>query len=157
MFCPKCASQNSDETKYCRGCGVDLSGVLPALGGRRSDLTMLAEKHIDLFSRGLRGLLVGAGFLIVALVALGISSRLAVLAIFALAFSFVFLGSGISRIVQASALKRLRKPGKDKPALSASVPDYIKPTRSIYETEDLAAIPASVTDHTTRHLDRDKN
>src|SRR2546423_419248 len=28
MFCPKCGSQNSDETKFCRGCGADISRVL---------------------------------------------------------------------------------------------------------------------------------
>ena len=106
MFCPKCGSQNSDKTKYCRGCGIDISGVFAALEVRPQEITALAEKHIELFSRGLRGLVTGLGFLFVAIVAFGISSRLAVLAIFALAFSFVFLGSGISRLVQASAMKR---------------------------------------------------
>lgn len=155
MFCPKCGSQNSDETKYCRGCGVDVSGVIAAVEGRPPDVTALAEKHIDLFSRGLRGLVMGVGFLFVAIVAFGISSRLAVLAIFALAFAFVFLGTGISRLVQASGMKRLRKASAEQPALTPGTTEYVKPARSLYETDDLIALPASVTDHTTHRLKMD--
>lgn len=34
----------------------------------------------------------------------------------------------------------------------ALIPDYVKPGRSIYETDDLIARPLSVTEHTTTHL-----
>ena len=112
MFCPKCGSQNSDDTKFCRGCGADLGNVFPALasvggknqpataGGSDSERTRaLAEKHIDLNSSGLRGVIIGAGFLIVAGTAFGISERLAIMGLFMLAFGFYFLGTGISRLI----------------------------------------------------------
>src|SRR5215213_3681889 len=111
MFCPKCGSQNSDETKFCRGCGSDLSSVLALVEGREiAHVPAYAEKHIHLFSSGLRGLITGLGFLIVAAVAIGISPKFAILTIFNLAFATFFLGTGISRLFQARALKRLGTP-----------------------------------------------
>lgn len=169
MFCPKCGSQNADETKFCRGCGADLSNVLmvapntPELRHRssgkrgaasRPDTRSLSEKHIDLFSSGVRGLTIGVGFLIVSGAAFAISMRLSVMGLFFLAFAFYFLGTGVSRLVQAKGIKALTK--SDEPAaLSEGQTEYIKPSRSIYETDDLARQPLSVTEHTTRHLEMD--
>lgn len=66
-----------------------------------------------------------------------------------LTLAFVWLSTGISRFVQARALKALAM--KDEPAaLPPSQMDYARPVRSIYETDDL--IPASVTEHTTTNL-----
>src|SRR5689334_12134475 len=106
MFCPKCGSQNADATKFCRGCGADLSNVLAAVAGKVPADLQLAEKQIDLYGRGVIGLIAGLGFLVVAGVAFGISVHLAVLGIFALAFAFFFLGVGVSRMLQARALRR---------------------------------------------------
>ena len=156
MFCPKCGSQNADETKFCRGCGVDLSNVLAVVEGRAPDAPALALKHIDLFSSGLRWLIVGVGLMIVAVLGLALSPRLAVIVLFALAFAFGFIGTGISRLVQAKAIKRLVSPKiGEPPALSSGQSEYIQPPRSIYQTDDLVTTPRSVTEHTTTHLKMD--
>ena len=155
MFCPKCGSQNADASKFCRGCGADLSNVLAVVAGKVPADLPLAEKQIDLYSRGLRGLIGGFGFLIVSGVAFGISIRLAVLGVFALAFAFVFLGIGISHMFQAKALRRLREPATDPnpTTLSPGQLDYLAPAHSPYETEDLTAAQSqSVTEQTTAHL-----
>lgn len=34
MYCPRCAAQNPDETKFCRACGTNLETVAQALSGR---------------------------------------------------------------------------------------------------------------------------
>jgi hypothetical protein len=153
MFCPKCGSQNADGTRFCRGCGADVGGVLAVVEGRLPDNPALAEKRIDVLSSGLRGTLIGIGFLIVSGVSFAISIRLAVAGVFALALAVFFLGTGVSRLFQAKALKRLLepKPEKNTPALPVGEPEYIKPSRSIYETDDLLT-PRSVTEHTTTHL-----
>ena len=188
MFYPRCGSQNSDETKYCRGCGADISRVLavtlrsttpplrgtpPNQGGEllstnppltpllhKEGSQSLAEQQIDLSSRGWRGLLIGMGFLIVADLGFGLSMRTWVLGFFGLIFAIVFLGTGISRFIQAKGLKRLLEPQRDSEAAAALSPgdaDYIQPSQSLFSTEDLTATPRSVTEHTTTRLERKDN
>ena len=154
MFCPKCGSQNSDETRFCRGCGADLSNALAVVEGRSAAELELAVKHIDLFSSGLRGFMVGLGFFLVAAAAFGISEKLAIIGLFALAFAFFFGGTGVARLFQARALKKLHEPKNVKPSLMSGEPAYITPSRSIYDTEDLVATPQSITENTTTLLDK---
>jgi hypothetical protein len=121
----------------------------------RPDKLPMAEKHIELFSSGLRGLLVGSGFLVASGVAFAISLRYAVLGLFFLAFASFFAGTGIARLFQARALKRLIAPEPSQPILPSDRTAYIEPSHG-YETDGLAALPSSVTEHTTRHLKSDQ-
>jgi len=116
----------------------------------------IAERYVDLLGRGWRGLLVGGGFLIVAALTFGISERLAVLGIFLLMFTVVFIGSGISRFVQARGMKRLLEPpdSEHNPQLTPGQPDYIQPARSLFATDDLTGEPRGVTEHTTTRLQK---
>jgi hypothetical protein len=157
MFCPKCGLQNADESKFCRGCGTVLSNVLAILDGKPQPGRELTEKHIGVFSSGLRGVIIGAGFLLVAILGFILASRSYALPLFAMALGFYFLGTGISRLSQARALKALNQPGSGE-RLSELPPvqtEFIKPLRSIYETDDLLGRPLSVTEHTTTHLQMD--
>ncbi len=164
MFCPKCGLQNADESKFCRGCGADVSNALAApvataLGRRLSGRTLaaplsIAEKQIELFSRGIRGLIMGGGLFIVSALAFVLSERGLTFSLFMLVFAFLLTGAGISRLIHARGLKALSK--RDKPAeLPSGQPDYIKPRESIYDTDGLLARPSSVTEHTTTHLEMD--
>ena len=184
MFCPKCGTQNADETKFCRGCGADVSYVLTVVSTasaypvaesnptrpktNRSGFNLpyvesgegqtMAERSVDLSSRGWRGLLIGVGFLIIAGLTFAISEKLAVLGIFLLMFTVFFIGTGISRFVQARGLKRLLEPGCSElePRLAAGNADYIQPRRSLFATDDLTAEPRSITENTTTRLEMDR-
>ena len=152
MFCPKCGSQNADETKFCRGCGAELSNILAALEVKKpKSSTSLAEKAIALNSRGIRGVLGGIGFLFVAGVIWSRPPYDGIFWLLPLTFAFIFVSTGISRFVQARGLKALSK-GSDQLTLPPGQMDYIKPQRSIYETDDL--VPESVTENTTTNLSR---
>jgi hypothetical protein len=164
MFCPKCGSQNADETKFCRGCGADVSNALAspattAIGRRLSRRALgapvsIAEKQIELFSAGIRGLIMGGGLFIASALAFVLSTNGLTFSLFALVFAFLLTGAGISRLIHSRGLKRLSK--KDEHAeLTSGQPDYIKPRGSIYDTDGLLGRPSSITEHTTTHLEMD--
>jgi predicted nucleic-acid-binding Zn-ribbon protein len=160
MFCPKCGSQNADETKFCRGCGADLSNVLAVVDGKTHPTPALSEKYIELYSRGMRGLMLGIGFLIISAVIYSIPPRDGIFWLFPLAFAFLFLSVAFSRFIHAKGIKALSKLNEvpataANPVLPTGQTEYIKPSRSIYETDDLAGLPSSVTEHTTTHLQMD--
>ncbi len=138
----------AEKSKFCRGCGADVGNVTALLAGKPPTRAR-AEKHIELYSRGIRGLLLGLGFLIVSGLAFTLSTSSLFFSLVMLTLAFVMLSTAISRFVQARGLKALAM--KDEPpALPPGQMDYARPLRSIYETDDL--VPASVTEHTTTNL-----
>jgi hypothetical protein len=129
--------------------------MVPGRRGGAEDLS-LAEKYLEIHSLGIRGMIIGIGFLIASGTAFAVTMRAAVLGLFFMAFAAFFLGIGISRLLHARGLKALNKREDVPPPseLVAGQADYVKPLRSIYETEDLVPRPDSVTDRTTRHLEK---
>lgn len=150
MYCPKCGLQNADESKFCRGCGADLSRVLAIVEGSSPAGRELSEKYVEQFSRGVRGLFMGGGFMVVGVGAYLITTNALPVSLFALLMAFVFLGTGFSRLIHAAGLRRLSQ-GNAVLTLEEGRADYLKPAGSIYDTDELAQ-PMSVTDRTTRHL-----
>jgi zinc ribbon protein len=43
MFCPKCATPNADDARFCRGCGADISLVQPAVTGTLAERMAAAD------------------------------------------------------------------------------------------------------------------
>ena len=158
MFCPKCGSQNADDTKFCRGCGADLSSVLAVVDGRAPAALPVHEREIELISRGWRGLIAGLGFLIVSGLGFGLSSGTWVFGFFGLMFGFFFLAISVSRFVQAQALRSLRDGSSPAPppTLLHGQHEYLQPARSLFDTDDLTASPQSITEHTTTRLELDR-
>jgi hypothetical protein len=68
MFCPKCAAENHDPTRFCRGCGTDLEVVAlalnaeltPELGPKGESETELTQQRLKLQGDGILQVLRGA-------------------------------------------------------------------------------------------------
>ncbi len=182
MFCPKCGIQNSETGKFCRNCGTDLAVVSDALTGKPSSnnqgfgmfqpiqpIQMLGAENRkkssdpdNLWSAGIRNLIMGIGFLIVSMALLITNvagGRVWWWAMLIPAFSL--LGSAVGDISKAKRLEKKKSQNEfQTQSLSAQSPsnaglpptqtDYIAPD-SRYKTGEL--VPPSVVEGTTRHLE----
>ncbi|HVG19916.1 MAG TPA: zinc ribbon domain-containing protein [Blastocatellia bacterium] len=155
MYCPRCATQNSDDTKFCRSCGVNLSLVPQALTGRLPDARTgrrgrhregRLEKPPNL-TRGITQLFTGLGFIVIAVAILfspnGGSWWWAMLFP-----AFALLSKGIAEIVGAKTSTSLPPATNHTTMPPARVTDELPP-RPTYDPLP----PPSVTEGTTRHLD----
>jgi hypothetical protein len=153
MYCPKCATQNSEDTKFCRGCGAPLSLVSQALTGRISEERSAPKREARVRdkSAGLQGgianAFLGLGFLIATIALLFTGESWGV---WMLIPAFACLGKGVASIV---AFKY------DNPSRSQAVP-YPGATNPPRNTGELAAAqpthqlpPPSVTEGTTKIFD----
>ena len=169
MFCPKCATQNMDNARFCRACGADISLVPAALTGRRPEAPAVVEEEDEIDSRSSRrrrrkkpatygkafeNLGVGFAFMIISLVvALAVPSG-KFWWFWLLIPTFACFGEGIGQLIQL----RRELPGTTASSLSQSELSSTQtagnlPPRS---TSEIMAPPPSVTEGTTRHLGADK-
>src|SRR5687767_6602495 len=80
MYCPRCAAQNLDDAKFCRGCGTSLETVALALSGQYQPAANSGDSSKDWLEvrhEGVQRLIRGIGLLGAALligVALGLFS-----------------------------------------------------------------------------------
>jgi hypothetical protein len=161
MFCPKCGLQNVDNAKFCRSCGVDLSHVLAVVEGKMPDYLPQSKEDNDLFSTGIRNLILGFGFIFIGalLFILPGNTFFWLLAMFP---GISLLASGISRLVKAGSKGHTdyREAGRyslpaaaSNPALPPVQAEYIRPERSSYRKDDPAGEPPSITEPTTQLLE----
>ena len=169
MFCPRCAAQNSDDTKFCRACGTNLATVSLALSDPQQLSTAALEKVASISSlkrrEGISRLIHGTGWIGASTligVALGLFSNTndwifvwLGLAGWMACLGIVFWSQGINKLIEAKYLSReleLRAADstlvnsqlrKAEPASLADVPN----------TNELAR-PGSVTEQTTELLNR---
>jgi zinc-ribbon domain len=162
MYCPRCATQNSDDTKFCRACGANLSLVPQAMTGRLPDArhTRRRDRHgkadgsPDL-ANGIQKLFVGIGFIFVALATRFFGPAGHIWWYWLLIPAFATIGKGVAEIVSARTSMTGLPPAMNHTQMPPALP--IPPARV---TNDLppratndALPPPSVTEGTTRHLD----
>ena len=169
MFCPKCATQNMDNARFCRACGADISLVPAALTGRRAETPAVIEEEVETrasrrsrrrgkkpptYAKAFENLGVGTAFLIISIVvALAVPSG-RFWWFWMLIPTFACFGEGIGQLIQ---LRRELPPSTaaslSAEELSSSNSAGSLPPRS---TSEIMAPPPSVTEGTTRHLGADK-
>jgi hypothetical protein len=181
MFCQKCGTQNPDNGKFCRACGSDLGNA--SVTADRSFMQpiqpMQPAFYVDrkgriksndpdeLWAGGIRSLIMGVGFIIIALALLITNVAGGHGWWWSMLFpAFSMLGIGASHIARSKRITKRQssvnsaaqnqlpnvQTPQNLPPTSAQT-DYVKSQRkSIYDTGELLA-PPSVTEGTTRHLE----
>ena len=151
MFCPKCATPNTDGASFCRSCGANISLVPQALTGqitRASEETSLTDEESCLRTGRRRGrevtlessfknVFLGIAFVFIALFlsrSIGAGWWFWMLIPAAL-----MMGTGVAQYI------RLKESNRDRP-VSSLPPVQARPT------EHLMPPAPSVTEGTTRHL-----
>ena len=107
MYCPNCAAVNTDDAKFCRGCGANLSLVPQALTGQLPESESRGPHKRGKHNRppnigdGIQKISFGVGFLLVSM-AIGLFAPGGRGWWFWLLIpAFASLGKGISEIVTA--------------------------------------------------------
>jgi hypothetical protein len=160
MFCPRCAVQNLDDAKFCRGCGIGLETVALALSGKnlvgkRGDEDDQPTTWVVKRRKGVNKLvratgLLGSSLLIGAALGLfGPHDWIVIWMVFCgwMATWGVFsLTSGIQYMIESKYMHK-------------DLGDAVRDTGQLWPRAEpdalpshVSALPASVTEHTTRTL-----
>jgi hypothetical protein len=170
MYCPKCGQQVSDNMRFCSRCGLPISEVADWLAGNGA-LAVREDAQVDVLSPRRRGMRHGAKIMfwggILLPIFFGIS--IAVDGPFPLFIPFIIVLVGFSLWLYArlfgeetpsnrskqmqDAISGTRTDNSALPPVSADV--ISSSNRRQVRTNELAQPPHSVTDHTTKLLDRE--
>ena len=163
MFCPKCATQNADDARFCRGCGTDISLVPQAVSGALAERIAAAEEVDDRrdhrrrrrgkpsIERAVKNIFMGLAFV---MIAIAIVLRMPGgftwgYWLFLPAAAMLSKGIGMYLRLQEER-KRLVPPVYNPPQTAVPPP---RPASALPQRETGEMIPPpSVTEGTTRHL-----
>ncbi len=122
MFCQKCGTQNPDNGRFCRACGNNLGNVSAAISGNpalqllqqmqsassvEDDVRLKSNDPDELWSSGIRGVIMGVGFLIMAMVLLTTGVAGGRFWWWTMLFpAFPMLGNGISQISKSRRIAK---------------------------------------------------
>ena len=120
MFCPRCAAQNSDDTKFCRACGTNLATVSLVLSDPQQLSTATLERVASISSvkrrDGISKLIHGSGWIgasTIVGVALGLFSNTndwifvwLGLASWMACLGIILWSQGINKLIEARFLSR---------------------------------------------------
>ena len=165
MFCPKCATQNLEDARFCRSCGTDISLVPQLLSGQlavrlaEADETKRARRghwHDDRqppsIERAVKGLFMGIAFIFIAFAVRAWAPGGHVWWFWMFLPAAGLLASGVANYL------RLASEGKGTAAAQpyATAPTPVAPQRPASAlpppVPNEMIQPPSVTEATTRHL-----
>ena len=162
MYCPQCATQNTDDAKFCRACGTDLAAVASALTNKFTPPGAWLEKYGEGKHKVIMGaMLLGAALLIGAVPALFIGVIFPLVMLWTVFFGWmagwgiVSLASGVGEMVESkTTLRQTRRVDR---GLTATEPSGLSAAAREPRMLDDAArakpySPLSVTEHTTELL-----
>ena len=167
MYCPRCAAENGDDTRYCRACGIDLESVaaivrhesarLAATDAGRSERSEV-PRSLAVRAKGARGVTSGVILLLVPLVTGPLFAAFANDPFVGLMLWLAFFGwmlipggfslaQGLGALLESRVLSEVAGPYAELP--KAEAPRLARSASGLIRSE----APPSVTEHTTRNLD----
>ena len=172
MYCPTCGSRDQVDVKFCTRCGANLAAVSDALNGKAVDRAQPDERMVGLlkdYYTGRRATIVGGasltlGFAILAvLMAAGMPDRWSIFGLLGLGcviYGAIAAISGAADWIRSSSemkalsivAAKLTVLNPVKPAITLSEGDRKLSAKDQLATDPIA-LPASITEHTTRQLD----
>jgi zinc-ribbon domain len=165
VYCPRCATENLDDAKFCRACGLDIHLVPQALTGLLPDAAATdavekqgkkekKEKDGRLLEKGLENVFVGVAFLVIFLAGLFYFRGAFMIWIWFIIPSLACVGEGLGQLIRwrreqrhLAELFRAHGAADPYPLPSARAAELPAP-----DTAEMADSPFSVTEATTRHL-----
>lgn len=162
MYCPRCATQNTDNAKFCRACGTDLEAVALALTDKFPPPGAWLEKYGEGKRKVITGaILLGAALLIGAVPALFIGVLFPLVMLWTVFFGWmagwgvVSLASGVGEMAKSKTM--LRQVKRFDGGLTATEPSELSPAaQEPRMLDDVTRAepypPSSVTEHTTEPL-----
>ncbi len=167
MYCPKCATQNVDDAKFCRACGADISLVPHALTGHLVEQQTISgddsgegrsrrrhkKEKTPTLEGGIETIAVGIAFFLISFAVLYFMPGGRVWWFWMLIPAFACAGSGIGQVLRARSEQPQQLASAPAPALNA-LPNAAPRLNELppRNTSEFQRPPASVTEGTTRHL-----
>jgi zinc-ribbon domain len=165
MYCPNCATQNVDGSKFCRSCGANIALVPMALSGQLENDLVASESLEESKAGGacggnrkrsaedgIKSIFIGIGFLFVAL---ALALNHANWWFWLLIPAFATFGGGVAEFLKSRRLLRQAPVWAGTTATSMKSPRHSTPVLP-RATNELTQQPPSITEGTTRHLGAEK-
>lgn len=164
MFCPKCATENAGDAKFCRSCGTDISLVPQVISGQLADRLAAGDEagHVRRRHRGDRGapsidrviknLFMGVAFIFIAFAIKAWGPGGAVWWFWMFLPAAAMFANGVSGYLRLAGEKgRPEAPPQYQPAQTAFSQPRGAGALPSRDTGEMIP-PPSVTEGTTRHL-----
>jgi zinc-ribbon domain len=163
MYCPQCATQNTDNAKFCRACGTDLAAVALVLTNKFPPPGAWLEKYGEGKHKVIMGaILLGAALLMGGVPALFIGVIFPLVMLWTVFFGWmagwgiVSLASGVGEMVKSKTMLRQMKQSDS----GLTTTELSELSAAAHEPRMLGDVPSakpysplSVTEHTTELLD----
>lgn len=163
MYCHRCAFQNVDSSKFCRACGINLATVHKALDGMSPSADAInsnqaeieTERWLNTAHRGARNVTIGTVLLAVSLIicaalALFLPDGMPWMLIWTVFFGWMACWGGISLALGMADVVGAKRKGELRRREAAMSPRFSDSPPS----PRISDSPPSVTEYTTRNLDK---
>ncbi len=167
MYCPNCANPIENNQKFCRACGANVSliphaltGQLPMASPEEPGLTRRERRKrrkLPTIENAVSNLFTGLGFLLAAIFVTFWFPGGYTWGWSFLIPAFALIGEGVGQYLKVKQLERERV--FPLPIIATNFPQHVTPQPLVAElsaptTSELVTPPASISEHTTKNLNR---